>query len=69
VLCILNDEKQAIMVAVKTCNKVELENAKIVRIKNTLELNEIEVSENYYDIIKRRDDLEIISQPYICEFI
>lgn len=65
---IMNNEKEAILIAVKTCNRIEPENAKIVRIKNTLELNQIEVSTIYYDVIKKRHDMEMISQPYKLEF-
>lgn len=65
---ILNNDKEAIIVAIKTCNRIEFENVKIVRIKNTLELDEIEVSEAYYDSIKERRDLEIISEPYELKF-
>lgn len=65
---IMNNDKEAIIIAIKTCNKIEPENAKIVRIKNTLELDEIEVSVAYYDNIKERKDLEIISKPYEMKF-
>lgn len=40
------DEKQAILAAVQCCSGIELSNPKVVRIKNTLALEEILISEN-----------------------
>jgi hypothetical protein len=65
---IMNNDKEAIMIAIKTCNRIDFENVKIVRIKNTLELDEIEVSETYYDAVKERRDMEMISEPYELKF-
>ncbi|MFT5875410.1 MAG: hypothetical protein ACI8WT_004403 [Clostridium sp.] len=65
---IMNNDKEAIIIAIKTCTRIEFENVKIVRIKNTLELDEIEVSEVYYDSIKDCIDLKIISEPYELKF-
>ncbi|MGV8982223.1 hypothetical protein [Clostridium sp.] len=64
----MNNDKEAIIIAIKTCNKIEIENVKIVKIKNTLELDEIEVSESYMNYIKNREDLNIISESYNMEF-
>lgn len=61
---VMNNDREAIVLAVKTCNRIEPEQAKIVRIKNTLELGEIEVSEPYLDMIKDRNDLSVISDTY-----
>ena len=41
---------------------------KIVRIKNTLDLFEFEVSEAYIKEFSSRDDIEILSEPYNWEF-
>ncbi|HZG79035.1 MAG TPA: hypothetical protein VEZ72_24495, partial [Paenibacillus sp.] len=64
----MNNDREAIVLAVKTCNRIRPEQVKIVRIKNTLELDEIEVSETYLDLIKDRTDLDVISAPYELPF-
>ncbi|MEW6661443.1 MAG: lactate racemase domain-containing protein [Bacillota bacterium] len=64
----LNTEKEALLVAVKTCNRVKPEQAKIVRIKNTLELNHILVSEPYLAELAGREDIEILGEPFPLEF-
>ena len=43
---VLEDENEAILAAIVTCPKIDVNNAKIVRIKDTLHLVSIEVSEN-----------------------
>ncbi|MDQ0338297.1 hypothetical protein J2S00_001081 [Caldalkalibacillus uzonensis] len=60
---IMNNDKEAIIVALKTCNRVTPERAKIVRIKNTLELNEIYLSEAYLHEIRSQDKITILSEP------
>jgi len=64
----MNNDREAIMLAIKTCNRIDPNRAKIVRIKNTLELDEIEVSEAYLELIKDRDDLQVVSEPYAWTF-
>ncbi len=61
-----NTEKEAIAVAVKTCNRVDPEKARIVRIKNTLELSHVLISETYLPL--DRADLEITGEPFPLEF-
>lgn len=46
---IMNTDEDAIRVAVKTLRRIKPEEARIIRIKNTLELNQIEVSETLMD--------------------
>lgn len=41
---------------------------RIVRIKNTLQLDEVEVSEAYKDELFERSDLEILDGPYPMNF-
>jgi hypothetical protein len=65
---ILNNDQEALVVTFKTCNRVTLENVKIVRIKNTLHLNEIEVSETYLPMIQNFPGIEILTEPHPLEF-
>jgi len=65
---VLNNDKEAIMVAIKTCNNIDFNNAKIVKIKNTLELHEIEVSVAYLKELEKRSDITILTEPYEMQF-
>jgi hypothetical protein len=64
----MNNEKEAIVVALKTCNRIKPEHARIVRIKNTLELEHIYISEAYLNEISNRDDVSIHSDPFAIDF-
>ncbi len=65
---IMNNDKEAIAIAMRTCVRTDLNNVKIVRIKNTLELDTIEVSESCMEDVRNTDDLSIESTPYGMEF-
>ena len=55
-------EQVCIQKALETVGLVEPENAKVLRIHNTLELGELLVSEAYRAEIEQRDDLEIAGE-------
>lgn len=57
---IARDDDEAIRVALKTCRDVDYKNARIIRIKNTLELEYIYVSEALLGEVKDNPYLEII---------
>lgn len=59
---ILNSDKLAIQGAIKTSNIDDINKIKIVRIKNTLELGEIDISENLLKEAKSNSNLEIIGR-------
>jgi hypothetical protein len=59
----LNTDHDALVVALKTCARVSPATARIVHIKNTLELEEMEVSEPYLSELKSRNDVEVLSEP------
>ncbi len=65
---IMNNDKEAIAIAMKTCVRTDLQNMKIVRIKNTLELDSIEVSEACIEEIESKEDLIIESEPFEMKF-
>ena len=64
----LENDRQAYQAAIKTCNILDFTKVKLVRIKNTLELGEIEVSEPLLDYVKNHPNLEQISDVYELEF-
>ncbi len=64
----LANDKEAFQAAIKTSNILDFTNVKMVRIKNTLVLSEIEVSEALLDYVKDHPQLEPISEPYELKF-
>lgn len=60
---ILENEELAIKAAIKTCNAFDLNKARIVRIKNTLEIEEIWISESMLEEARKNKDIEILSEP------
>ncbi|MBC2580518.1 DUF362 domain-containing protein [Clostridium sp. DJ247] len=59
---VADTDKQAIQFALRTFGPIDIEKARIVRIKNTLKLDEIYVSDIILEEIKYRDDIEIIGE-------
>jgi len=64
----LNNDKEAIKAAIKTCNIIDFNDVKMVRIKNTLELSEIEVSEALLKELKQLKQVEQVSELYELTF-
>jgi hypothetical protein len=59
----LDTDREAIEAALGTIGLVQPEDARIVRIHNTLLLEELEVSEALFPEVKPRDTLEIVWGP------
>ncbi len=53
-------DKEAVEYAIRTCNNIKPESARIIRIKNTLHLGEIYVSHSIYEDIKDSVNIEIM---------
>lgn len=64
----LDTDREAIAVAMKTCVCVEPGQHKVVRIKNTLAIGEMEISETLLHTAAANDQLEIIGQPVAMRF-
>jgi hypothetical protein len=62
------NDREAIQAAIKTCNILNFHEVKLVRIKNTLELGEIEISEALLEQAKANPDVEILTEPFHWEF-
>ena len=65
---IMNSDKLAIQAAIKTCNILNKTKVKLVRIKNTLELKYIYISESLLEEVKRMENAEIIGQAEEFKF-
>jgi hypothetical protein len=57
-----------IKICIRTCLGIDYTKAKIVRILDTLHMDEIEVSEGYLELIKENPEIEIVEGPYELEF-
>jgi len=68
----LPNDRDAILMAVRCCGPVDPKKAKIVRIKNTLELEYMWVSESLCEVIKQDRELseriEILGEPEEFQF-
>lgn len=64
----LANDQFAIQAAIKTCNILDFTKVKLVRIKNTLEIGEIEVSEALLPDVRNHEHMEKISDLYEWEF-
>jgi hypothetical protein len=60
---VLDDDRDAILTAIKTCNARDLARARVVRIKDTLHLGEIFVSESMLPEVRANPDIELLSPP------
>lgn len=65
---VMRSDREAIAVAVKTCNRVTPKTVKIVWIKNTLEMEHLYVSESYKSWIQGRNDISITGDAVPFEF-
>ena len=63
-----NSDLEAIKICILTSMVKDKSKVKIVRIKNTLSLFEVEVSEAYTELVNSNDNLEIVSVPYYWQF-
>ncbi|MDL4840287.1 nickel pincer cofactor-dependent isomerase, group 22 [Aquibacillus rhizosphaerae] len=57
----LPNDEQAIKAAIKTCNILDFKKVKLVRIKNTLDIGEIEVSEALFDHVREHESMELLT--------
>lgn len=58
--CTVQDAETAIRVALKCCRGINRDNPKIIHIKNTLHLSEIEVSEALLEAVKKSPQMTLI---------
>jgi len=65
---ILPSDVDALCAGILTCGRGDSQNARVVRIKNTLEVGEIEVSESLLDEVTANPRLELLSAPQAIAF-
>jgi hypothetical protein len=64
----VKNDYEAIEIAIKCVGLIPREKLKIMRIKNTALLSEVEISQAYEDEVARRDDLELVIPKREMEF-
>lgn len=65
---VMESDKEAIQVCVRTCVEIDKTNPKIVRIPNSLHIEHIMLSEAYYDQAKQMSNITIESEPEYLKF-
>lgn len=65
---VLGSDRLAIQAAIKTCNILDKTKVRLVRIKNTNELHQIEVSESLRATVDSTDGLEALGASYAFPF-
>ena len=65
---IMESDKEAIQVCIKSCNEIDKTRPRIVRIANSLHLEHIMLSEDYLDEIRGIETIEIESEPMDLPF-
>ncbi|MFW5889624.1 MAG: iron-sulfur cluster binding protein [Bacillota bacterium] len=65
---VMKNDRQAISIALVSCNNINQLEPRIVRIKNTLELDDIYVSDKLITDVKKSDDLMIIEKDILMKF-
>ena len=65
---IMESDKEAIQVCIKSCNEIDKTRPRVVRIPNSLHLEHIMLSEDYLEEIKGMEMIEIESEPMDLPF-
>ena len=65
---VMESDKEAIQVCIRTCNEIDKSNPRVVRIPNSLHIEHIMLSESYYEEAKANPNLIIESEPEYLPF-
>ena len=65
---VMEDDRLALQVALRTLTQVDRDRIRVVYLKNTLSLDTIMVSEALLDEVRARDDMEILEEPRELRF-
>ena len=67
--CVLATDKEAIQLCIRTCNGIDAENPRLVRIPNSLHIGQIMLSRAYYEDVKngRYPGLCALDEPHPLE--
>ncbi len=65
---IMKNDKEVIQLCIKSCNEIDKQNPRVIRIKNTLKLENIEISAALLDEAKAHPDIEITGELHPMTF-
>jgi hypothetical protein len=65
---VLKNDRLAIQAAIKTCNIADFRQVRLGRIKNTLEVHQMEISPNLLTEAHAHPKMEILSEPFELDF-
>lgn len=65
---VMESDKEAIQVCIKSCNEIDKKHPRVVRIPNSLQLEHIMLSEAYLEEIKGNPNLIVESEPEYLPF-
>ena len=60
---VMESDRETIQVCIKSCNEIDKENPRVVRIMNSLHLEHIMLSEAYLGEVQKHPNLTVISEP------
>ncbi|MDO4268350.1 MAG: lactate racemase domain-containing protein [Eubacteriales bacterium] len=68
--CVLSTDKEAIQLCIRTCNGIDADHPRLVRIANSLHIGQIMLSESYYGDVKagKYPGVEALDEPKPLEF-
>ena len=66
--CFARNDREALLWAIRTCTGIDYTNARVVRFRDTMHMEEIQVSENLAKQLRDRDDVELLSGPFDIPF-
>ncbi len=68
--CVVANDREAMQICIKTCNKIDNDHARVVRIANSLHIDTIMLSESYYEDVKngKYPGVEALDEPGELEF-
>ena len=65
---IVDSDEEVMKAAIATCLKIDYDNPRVIVINNSLEIEEILISEAMVEDAKKMDTLKIESEPVYIEF-
>lgn len=65
---VMDNDREALQLALKSCHNVGPQGARVIRIRNTAHIEEIELSEALLPEVERNPNLELLSEPYEWAF-
>ena len=65
---IMQTDKEAVQLCIKTCNEIDKENPRVIRIRNTLRLDNIEISGALLEEAIAHPDIEVTGELHPMVF-